>query len=71
MGIWGVYRILSSKCPWALAIDGQITGVGAYRDKKPFVCITHIYVNHRIIKKGGVGAYTKMCAYSREYGNTK
>ncbi len=32
----------------------QKTGVGAYTDK-PFVCITHnfIYMNHRVIKKGG------------------
>ncbi len=28
----------------------------------------YVYVNHRIIKKGGVGAYTEMGTYSREYG---
>ncbi len=42
----------------------QITGVGAYTGK-PFVYITRIYVNHRIIRKGWVGAY------SREYGISK
>ncbi len=35
--------------------------VGAYTDK-PFVRITHIYVNHRIIKSGGEH-------FLREYGN--
>ncbi len=35
-----------------LKSTGQKTGVGAFTDK-PFVCITHTYVNHRIIKKGG------------------
>ncbi len=60
------YRILSSKRPWALAMDGPKMGVGAYTGK-PFVCITHIYVNHRIIKKG-VGAYTDIGAYSRKHG---
>ncbi len=32
-----IYRILSSKRPWALVIDGQKTGAGAYTDKP---CIT-------------------------------
>ncbi len=34
-----------------LEIDGPKTGVGAYTDK-PFVSV-HIYMNHRIIKRGG------------------
>ncbi len=50
-----------------LKLTGQEMGVGTYTDK-PFVCITHIYVNHRITKKGGVGAYMEMVTYSREYG---
>ncbi len=45
-------RILLSKRPWALTIGGQKTGVGACT-VKPFVCITYIYVNPRIINKGG------------------
>ncbi len=63
------YRIRSSKCPWVLAIDGAKTEVGAYLDK-PFVCIMHniIYMIHRSSKRG-VGAYTEMGAYSREYGS--
>ncbi len=52
-----------------LEIDGPKTGVGAYTDK-PFVCITHMYMNHKIIKRG-VGAYTEMGAYSREYSTSK
>ncbi len=31
---------------------GHKMGVVTFTDK-PFVCITHIYVNHRIIKRGG------------------
>ncbi len=50
-----------------LKIVGQETRVGAYTDK-PFVCIVHIYVNHRIIKKGR-WALTRMGAYSREYAS--
>ncbi len=48
-----MYRILLSKRPWALVIDGPKTGLGAYTGK-PFVCITHtyMYVSHRIIKRG-------------------
>ncbi len=48
------YLILSSKRPWVLEVDGPKIGEGgggAYTDK-PFVCISHIYVNHRIIKMG-------------------
>ncbi len=45
-----MYRILSSKHPWAPVIDGQETGVGANYTDRPFVCITHIYVN---LKKVG------------------
>ncbi len=51
-----------------MKLTGQKMGVGTYTDK-PFVCITHLYVNHRIFKRG-VGAYTEMGAYSREYGAT-
>ncbi len=31
------YRILSSKHPWALEIDGQKTGVGTYTDKPAYI----------------------------------
>ncbi len=62
-----VYRILSSKRPWALAIDGPKNRGGRLHTDKPYVCITHIYVNHRIIKEGA-GAYMEMGAYSKEYG---
>ncbi len=53
----------------ALEIDGPKMKVGTYTNK-PFVYITHIYVNHRpgIIKRG-VGTYTEMGAYSKEYGS--
>ncbi len=37
---------------WRLKLMGKKTGVGAYTDK-PFVSITHIYANYRIIKTGG------------------
>ncbi len=43
------YKNAASKHPWAIEIDGQKTGVGAYTDK-PFVCITHTYGTS---KKGG------------------
>ncbi len=62
------YRILPSKHPWALEIHGpkKKTGVGAYTEK-PFGCLTHI---HATIVSGGVGSYTGMGAYSREYDST-
>ncbi len=50
------YHILSSKRPWALEIDQPKMEGGPYTDE-PFVCITHIYVNHRIIEKGGRRLY--------------
>ncbi len=54
------YHILSSMHPWALVINGPKNGSRRLHQQ---ACITHIYVNHRIIKGGGgVGAY------SREYG---
>ncbi len=37
-----------------LKFTGQKTGAGAYTEK-PFVCITHIHTNYRIIKKIGGG----------------
>ncbi len=62
------YRVVPSECPspcefactvfsrvsahGRLQLTGPKTGVGTYTDK-PFVCITRIYVNHRIIQKGG------------------
>ncbi len=45
--------LVSSKRPWALAIDRPKTGVGAYTDKSVCTCIYGICVNHGIIKKGG------------------
>ncbi len=47
-----MYRILPSKRPFALEIHGQKTGVGVYTEK-PFVRITHIHTDHRIIENGG------------------
>ncbi len=47
-----------------LELMSQKVGVGAYTDM-PFVCITHIYVNHRIIKKGG-WALTRRWVLTRE-----
>ncbi len=41
-------RVSSYGC---LKLKGPKTGVGAYTDK-PFVCITHVYVNHKITKRG-------------------
>ncbi len=47
------------------------TGASAYTEK-PFVHLTHIHMNYRIIKKGGgVGAYTEMGAYSEDCGVSK
>ncbi len=63
------YRIVSSKRPWALDIDGPKTGVGTYTEK-PFVCITHTYMWTIGSSKRGMGAYTEIGAYLREYGWT-
>ncbi len=52
-----VYHILPSKHPWALENHGPKNSVGAYVEK-PFVCLLHIHMNHRIIKNWGVGAYS-------------
>ncbi len=46
------YRNLPINRPWALEFTGQKTGLGVYTEKQ-FVRITHIYTDHRIIKKRG------------------
>ncbi len=57
-----------SKCPWVLEIHGPKTEVSAYTEK-PFVCITHIHANHRIIKNGRWELTRRWVhAYSGEYG---
>ncbi len=47
-----------------LKFTGQKTGVGVYTEK-PFVRITHIHTNHRIIKKRG-WALTRRWALTQE-----
>ncbi len=47
-----MYRILPSIRPWAHEIHRPKSGVGAYTDK-PFVYVTHIRANHRIVKNWG------------------
>ncbi len=59
--ILSVYRSIPSKHPSRVSAHPP---VGDYTDK-PFVCITHKYVNHRIIKKGG-WALTRRWALTRE-----
>ncbi len=58
------YRNLPIKCPWALEIHGPKNGVGVYKEK-PFVRITHIHMDHTIIKKQG-WALTRKWALTRE-----
>ncbi len=59
-----MYRILLSKRPWALAIDRPKNGGGRIHTDK-YVYITYIYMNYRIIQKGG-WALTRRWALTRE-----
>ncbi len=64
LGWWSVcYRNLSSKRTWALAIDGPKNVNG--RLHRQSICTYNMYVNHRIVKKGG-WALTRRCALTRE-----
>ncbi len=58
------YRNLPIKCPWALEIHRPKNGVGVYTEK-PFVRITHIHTDYRMIKKRG-WALTWRWALTRE-----
>ncbi len=44
-----VFRVSAHGC---LKFTGQKTGVGVYTEK-PYVHITHIHTDHRVIKNGG------------------
>ncbi len=58
------YHILLSKCPWAPKnSQAQKTGVGAYAEK-PFIRMTYIHVNHKIIKNGVV--FTQRWVFTQE-----
>ncbi len=63
------HRILSSKRPWelawTLAIDGPKNGSGRLHRQSICMYMHIIYVNHRIIKKGG-RVLTRRWALTRE-----
>ncbi len=61
-----------------LRINGPKTGGGCLQTSHLYIYmyinVLHVYVNHKIVKKGGGGgggAYKEMDAYSREYGTHK